>query len=308
MAQSTRYSSRRGLWSIAGAGTLWGTTGVVTRTLYTLSLTNALSLAFLRLVIAALIFFVLCWRLPGPRWSIQRRDTLLLLFMGTMQAVFQYCYLAAIPACGVTIATLIALCVAPVIVVLCATLFLHEQLTPRILLALGCALGGTVLLTNAPAGRQSSGHLLLGVLLSLASAAGYAGVILSGRTLSKRYHSLQINSVSFATGAALLLIGALSTRLVLAYPPTGWLLLLYLGCVPTALAYTLFQSGIRTTPATLTSILTLCEPLTAAALAWLFFGERLGPLGLVGSLLLLGTIFLLACGGPGRQMDSRSPA
>jgi DME family drug/metabolite transporter len=69
-----------------------------------------------------------------------------------------------------------------------------------------------------------------------------------------------------------------------------------MGCIPTALAYVLFQSGMRSTPATLTSILTLCEPLTAAVLAWLLFGERLSPLGIVGALLLLGTILLLARG------------
>ncbi len=290
-------ASRRGLWSIAGAGTLWGTTGVSTRALYALSSTNALSLAFLRLAIAALIFLLLCWRLLGRRmWHMKGRDALLMLFMGTMQAAFQFGYLAAIPNCGVTIATLIALCVAPVIVVLFAALFLRERITRKVLLALLCALGGTILLTGAPGGSQAFSNLPLGVLLSLASAGGYAGVILSGRALSSRCHSLQINSISFATGALILLLCALSTRLVLDYPVEGWLLILYLGCVPTALAYTLFQSGIRTTPATLTSILTLCEPLTAAALAWLLFGEQLGPLGIAGALLLFATIFLLARG------------
>jgi len=292
-------AARRGMWSIAGAGTLWGTTGVATRALYALSSTNALSLAFLRLVIAALIFLLLCWRLLGRRmWRMKGRDALLMLLMGGMQAVFQYCYLAAIPACGVTIATLIALCVAPVIVVLCAALFLRERPSRKVLLALLCAPGGTILLTGAPAGSQAFSNLPLGVLLSLASATGYAGVILSGRALSNRYHPLQINSVSFASGALILLLGALSTRLVLVYPAQSWLLIVYLGCVPTALAYTLFQAGMRTTPATLTSILTLCEPLTAAVLAWVLFGERLGPLGILGALLLFATILLLARGEP----------
>jgi DME family drug/metabolite transporter len=230
-------------------------------------------------------------------WRVQGRDALLLLFMGAMQAVFQYCYLAAIPACGVTVATLLALCVAPVIVVLFATFFEHERLTPQVLLALCCALGGTILLVEAPVGLQSSARLWAGVLLSLASAAGYAGVILCGRTLIKRCHPLQINSIVFASAALLLLICAPGTHLALVYPPTGWLLILYLGCIPTALAYTLFQSGMRTTPAMLTGVLTLCEPLTAALLAWLFFGERLGPVGLVGALLLSGTICLLASAG-----------
>jgi drug/metabolite transporter, DME family len=296
MARSTN-ASRRGRWFILSAAALWGTTGVATQTIYNLSSTNAISVAFLRLVIAAFVLSLLCWRLVGGRmWRVKGRDALLMVFMGIMQAVFQFCYLAAIPECGITIATLIAISVAPVIVVLFASLFMRERVTLKIVLALLCALSGTALLTGFPAGKVAFGSSVSGVLLSLISAAGYAGVILAGRKLSSRYHPLQVNAAAFGVGAVLLLVCALSTRLVLSYPVESWLLVLYMGCIPTALAYVMFQAGMRSTPATLTSILTLCEPLTAAVLAWLLFGERLSPLGIVGALLLLGTILLLARG------------
>ena len=94
--------------------------------------------------------------------------------------------------------------------------------------------------------------------------------------------------------AIVLLCLALPTRFVMSYHAQEWLLLLYLGSIPTALAYSLFMVGIRSTSATITSIVTLCEPLTSALLAWIFFGERLGALGLVGALLLLSALLLLA--------------
>ncbi|HLW03358.1 MAG TPA: EamA family transporter [Ktedonobacterales bacterium] len=293
-------SSRRGLWFIMGAATLWGTTGVVTQAVYDLRPTNALSITFLRLGIAALVLLLLCWRRLGRRlWQVKRRDALLMLCMGAMQATSQYCYFAAIANSGVTIATMVTICLAPVMVVLLAALFLREQVTGRILLALLGALVGTALLTGAPSGQRPFGSLLVGVLLSLISAATYAMVILLARVLSGRYHSLQVNVASFASGALLLLgCSLLTTPLVLSYPAVGWLLLFYMGVVPTALAYMLFQVGLRSTPATLTSILTFCEPLTAAILAWLLFGERLSLLGLLGAALLLGTMLLLALAQP----------
>ena len=70
-------------------------------------------------------------------------------------------------------------------------------------------------------------------------------------------------------------------------------LLLYLGLVPTALAYVLFLTGMRSITATVASIATLIEPLTSTVLAWLLFDEQLGPLGLFGAALLLGAIGLL---------------
>ena len=177
-------SKRRGFWSILGAATLWGTTGVATQAIYHFSPTNALSVAFLRLAIGALVLLLLCWRRLGRRmWHAKRRDALLMLFLGVMQAIFQFTYLAAIPYCGVTIATLIALCVAPVIVVFFSALFLHERITLKIIIALACALSGTLLLTGASAGPQQTGHVLTGVILSLICATCYAGVILAGAAL-----------------------------------------------------------------------------------------------------------------------------
>ncbi len=301
MARSTlsSHASRRGLWLIVGAASLWGTTGAATQALYNLSATNALSVAFLRLAVGALVLALLCGRLLGRRiWRVKRRDALLMLGMGAMQATSQYAYFAAIPACGITIATLIAVCVAPVMVVLVARLALGERLTRKILLALCCALVGAALLTGAPAEGEVFGGLLAGALLALLSAATYALVILLGRALSTHYHPFQVNAAAFGSGSLLLLGCALVTPLALRYPAVGWWLVLYLGCIPTALAYVAFQLGMRSTPATLTSILTFCEPLVAAILAWLLFGERLSLLGILGALLLLGTIGLLTFTGP----------
>ena len=170
-----------------------------------------------------------------------------------------------------SVSTLIAICAAPVLIVLLSALIVRERLTPMTLIALVFALSGTVLLvaTHSPSGGGNVS--LFGALLAFLSACGYAGFVFCGRLLTSSYHPLQISSVSFGTGALLLLVCASSTRLVLAYPAGGWLMLLYLGCVPTALGYGLFQIGIRSLSATMASIVTMCEPLTAAVLAWILF-------------------------------------
>jgi len=80
------------------------------------------------------------------------------------------------------------------------------------------------------------------------------------------------------------------------FPVQGWLLLLYLGAVPTALGYGLFVAGMKTTQATIAGIITLLEPVTAAVLAAILFGERLTALGIFGAVLLLGAILVLARG------------
>ena len=79
----------------------------------------------------------------------------------------------------------------------------------------------------------------------------------------------------------------------------GLTLALYLGAVPTALAYVLFARGLRRLGAGETATLTLAEPLTAAALGAIVLGERPGALAVVGAALVLAGLVALAL--PGRK-------
>jgi drug/metabolite transporter, DME family len=286
---------RRDFSLIVFASVSWGTVGIANRFLFASSATNALSLSFLRLAIAAPLFFLAGWTsLKSRLFDIQRRDLRTMMVMGCLIALSQAFYIAAISYAGVSVSTLIAICAAPVIVVLLSAILAHERVTLMTLIALAAAVGGTVLLIVTPSRSSLSGNVSsLGALLAFLSACSYAGFIFCGRLLTNRYHPLQISTVSFGTGALLLLVCASSTRLALDYQPAGWLILLYLGSIPTALGYGLFQVGIRSLSATLASIVTMFEPLTAAVLAWLLFHEVLGPAGLLGAGLLLGAMAII---------------
>ncbi len=290
-----RAKSRHGLLLIVLAAVLWGTVGTAVKIIYGLVETNPLSIGFFRLAFSVPVLLAACWHMLGRRmFRMTPRDLGLMLLMGALMALYQVCYFAAIARVGVAIAVLVTLCTAPVMVALLSALLLREQLTGAIVLALACALAGTVLLIWA--GPETSGvrrDTLVGVLLALGSAFGYTMLTLCSRTLAGRYHPLQPITIGFAAGALLLLPFALATGFAISYPAGGWALLLYLGLVPTALAYVLFLTGIRSITATVASIATLIEPLTSTVLAWLLFGEQLGPLGVFGAALLLGAIGLL---------------
>ncbi len=290
--------ARSGLLLIILTAVLWGTVGVAGRAVNELSATNALSIAFFRLALAVPVLLLACWSLLGRNfWRIEGRGLRLMLLLGAAMACYQATFFGAVLQLGVTIAVLIALCTAPVLVALLSALLLRERLAGRVLLALLLALGGTLLLVGSPgssearlAGQQIN---LLGVLLALGAGLSYAAVTLFSRTLAGRYHPLQSLSVGMSGGALLLLPFVLANGLTLSYALPVWLLLLYMGVIPTALAYLLFVSGMRTTTATVASITTLIEPLTGAVLAWIIFRETLGVWGLLGAALQLTAMALL---------------
>jgi DME family drug/metabolite transporter len=288
-------SSIHGLLSIVLSAVLWGTVGVAIKAIYTLSDTNPLSIGFFRLAIAEPVLLWACWLTLGTRmFRVARRDLALMLLLGAMMALYQVCYFGAIAQAGVAIAVLVTLCIAPVVVALLSVWLFCEKLTQKLILALAFALTGTVLLVgvqpNAAGVQHNTG---MGVLLALGSAFGYAVVALCSRALAGRYHPLQSLTIGLGTGAVILLPFAVVNGFVVSYPLLGWMLLLYLGLIPTVLAYILFLQGIRHTTATVASIITLLEPLTSTLIAWLFFKEQLGLFGLLGGMLLLGAIVLL---------------
>jgi drug/metabolite transporter, DME family len=73
-----------------------------------------------------------------------------------------------------------------------------------------------------------------------------------------------------------------------------WAILAFLGTFQLALAYVLFQAGLRRTPALEASLLILLEPILNPLWTFLFAGERPGSWALVGgALILAGTVWRL---------------
>ena len=298
-------SFRRGLILIVFASMMWGTTGLTSRVLNRLSAVDALSVGALRLLTAFPALLLLAQALaPGSLRPLLKREWRAVLIMGAAMAGYNGSFFAALARTSVTAGTLLALCTAPLFVAVLARLFLHEPLTRPVLLALGAGLSGTALLVGGQGGRDLLRlDYALGNLLALAAGLSYAVYALVGRAKSHGAPPASLAALSFTTAAILLTPFALANGLRLPTNFPAWLAVMYLGLVPTALAYALYLSGLRAVPATMASIGTLIEPLTASLLAALFLGERLTPSGLLGAGLLLSSLAILSFGNTQQSTD-----
>jgi DME family drug/metabolite transporter len=119
-------------------------------------------------------------------------------------------------------------------------------------------------------------------------------MIICGRFLAANYHPLQVTTMAFGGGTLVLALVNLVSGVVLVHTTQGWMLVLYLGLVPTAFAYWVFQMGLRSVSATAASIVSMLDPLVAALLAWWFFGETLAVTGIAGAGLLTLSVLLLS--------------
>jgi drug/metabolite transporter, DME family len=287
----TSAASRRGFFLVVLASLCWGTSGVSGRIVAERAGLGPLDIAWHRMAIGAVVLLALHLltrrRRAGTAVTLTRGTVARLLLIGAGLAAYQLAYFAAVASAGVSIATLVALGLAPLLIAVGGTLLGHGRPDGATLAALVVALVGLVLLVGISAGVGTGTAVVLGALLAAGSALGYAVVTLAGSGVPA---GVPVTLAGFAGGALLLTPVALAAGLRFTGEPGALAVLLYLGIVPSALAYTLFFTGLRNVPGAVASIVTLLEPLTATALATAFLGERLAPAALAGGLLVLAAV------------------
>lgn len=280
------------------AAVSWGTTGATMALLARGASADPLLVGVMRLAVASPVLVVIARILEGPLRVVSPGAAVL---AGLCMSAYQVCYFLAVPRSGVALTALVAICSAPLMIAVMAAAGLGERLTARIAVSLVAGVAGTALLVLGPrAIGELTPRLLGGVALALGAGFSYAlyAVVtkrgLAGAPPGREGGPLGLAAVTFTIAAAALVPsvglaeGALGDQL-----RRGWPLFLYLGVVPTALAYALYTSGLSRVPATAAGIATLLEPLTATALGVVAFGESLGARGAIGAALLLGALLLV---------------
>lgn len=284
------------------SGVLWGTGGLLGSLLGQVAGLSPLAVACTRLLVGGglMVAFLLLTRAPRPRG---RAAWTRIAVNGGLSALFQGCYFGAISLTSVSLATLVTIGAAPVIVSAVERIRGGRPLGLQGVITQGLALTGLALLVGGPSIAGINAGALAGCGLALMSAAGFAAITLIGSSPVPGLRDLTVNGYGFTLGGVILMPFAaaaaaaaaaarnapgLGTRAGTGTPEllaaAGLLAGLVIG--PTAVAYTLYYRGLRAEPASTAALLTLLEPLTAAILGIVFLGDRLGLVGAMGAVIL----------------------
>jgi DME family drug/metabolite transporter len=282
------------------SGLLWGAGGLIGTLFGRAAGLSALSVAAYRLLAGGGLM-VGCLMLTGRRWPAGRGAWARIAVNGLLSALFQGCYFAAISLTSVSLATLITIGGTPVIVAIVEQARGRRALGRAGAVTLAMALAGLGLLVGLPGGGLSETAVLEGAGMALLSAAGFAAVTLFGPSLVTGLDSLTLNGYGFSLGGLMLvpLAVAFGGGLGFRPDPASAGLLAALGAGPTAAAYTLYFRGLRNSSASTAALVTLIEPLAAAALAAVVLGDRLGVTGIAGAALLLAAVVRAVRAEPG---------
>ena len=267
-----------------GAAAIWGGMYVVSKVV--LDIIPPFSLVTLRLILGALTLVIILLLRGFPKISSKQiwqvisvgfvgyGVSLSLQFLGTKLST-------AANGSLVTSAT-------PAFVLIFAWLLLGERITPLRWVALILATLGVVAVID-PRSAQLNPNLFLGNLALIGAAVTWALYSVLVRKVTQNLDVLPFSLIAFIGG------------LPVTVPASVWELktigvgqislgvvggVLFLGIISTALAMVLWNSAFAFVDASLAALTFFAQPVVGTALGWLFLGEKITPLFLLGGFLI----------------------
>lgn len=278
-----------------GAASIWGGMYVVSKVV--LEIIPPFALVALRLLLGALSLVVVLALRGFP--SILRKQFIQVLGVGFIG----YGISLSLQFLGTKLSTAangaLVTSATPAFVLVFAALLLKEKITALRLMALLLATLGVVAVID-PRSAQLNPELFLGNLLLLGAAVTWALYSVLVRKATQNLDVLPFSLIAFLGGLPVPVpVGAweLETLGVGEITPGVVGGVLFLGVISTALAMVLWNTAFAYVDASLASLTFFAQPLVGTFLGWLFLGERITPLFLLGGLLI----------GLGLIISSREP-
>jgi len=243
------------------------------------------ALALGRLAVGAVLLALL---LIGRRWvAPTRREWLLIVGFGV---IWFGGYNIALNIAEKTLdagTTAMIVNIGPILIALGAGVFLREGIPKWLAIGAGVAFLGVVLIGIGTSGGDSLGDGV-GVLWALIAAVTYAAGVLFQKPALKRLPAAQVTWLGCAIGlvACLPFAGQLVSDLQAA-PPAAIAGAVYLGAVPTALAFSTWAYALSRMPAGQLGVTTYIVPPLAIVLGLVVFAEIPAPTAIIGGAICL---------------------
>lgn len=275
------------------AGLFWGSMGLFVRHLNSLGFTS-IQVACLRLVTAGILFALILLIKDPKGFKISPKDIPLFLALGLVSILFfTCCYFTAIRLMTMSTAAIL-LYTSPIWVMILAVFFLKEKINTKKIIALVLAFAGCVLVSGF-GGKVTP----VGILVGLGSGLGYGLYSIFGSFALKKYSPLTVTCYTFLIAGAGSVFVSNPADLITKISSNGnkpaLLGFVLLTSVITAvIPFLLYTLGLNRTTAGRAAVLATVEPAAATLFGFFVMKETIGPVAVLGILLVFAAIMILS--------------
>lgn len=277
---------------IAAGASLWGIIALFVKGLGEYGF-SSMEIVAIRVIIAAIFLLLIGMiRFPNQMKLKEVKDIRFFIGTGIFSIVFfNFCYFTTISQMNISIAVIL-LYTSPAFVTILSFIFLKESLNAKKILAVLGTIAGCVLIAGVSSGE--SNITLIGIITGLCSGLGYALYTIFGKFALEKYQPFTITLYTFLVAAITLIpVTQLWKKLDILLNMNVLLYGIGLGLFPTVIAFFLYTWGLEKTEGSKAAIIATIEPVVATLLGVFLFGERLGPIQILGALLILSSVIFV---------------
>ncbi len=274
------------------AALLWGFMGIFSRSLAHAGI-RPMECAFLRTAVSALAMAVVLLVVDRTAFKVKKRDLVLLVVAGLFKLLSDAFLFASQVKIHLSVSTVLQM-TSPYWVLIMAVILFHEKITVRKLVATCIAFVGCIFVSGML--NKGIGGEPLGMAFALLSGISYAAYAVSNKVLLDR---------GMSTNTAMLYIFILSSVIALPMIDPVHMVnhissirvvldILGVGILLTLIPYWLLMNGMKYLSAFKADLITVTEVVFAIIVGYVFYGEHIGPLGLLGMFLIPFSVMLLS--------------
>ena len=245
----------------------------------------SLILVFYRMTLSILLLAPAAWQIRKDFALMTRRELLLCAGSGVALGLHFATYFEALKATSIASVSVLV-CMEVLFVALITVLVLRQRLSGKVWVSILLAFGGAVLV--ALAGSSGGGGAARGNLLALTAALCMAIYTMIGavcrRTMSTSAYTFL---VYFAAGITVLILSLLGGVPLFGYGAVNYATSLGMAVCCTLLCHSVLSWGLKYLSPPFISMIKLMDPICGFGWGLVLFGERPGPLVLVGGAVII---------------------
>lgn len=226
------------------------------------------------------------------RHGIERRKLILLIINGAMIGVNWIFLFEAYRFTTVAVATL-CYYLQPTLLILASPIFFKEKLTGRKMFFALTAFVGMILVSGVLRSGGLEADSFKGVLFGLSAALLYTAAVIGNKKVTS-VDPFEKTIIQLASAAIVLIPYILLTEDVteIRFEPLTIVLILIVGVIHTGLVYLLYFGSMEHLSAQAVAVLSYIDPVVAILASFVFLGEAISVMELIGAVLIIGSAIM----------------
>lgn len=278
------------------AAMIWGTTGSI-QAIGPKGL-NPIVLGALRVGIGGTAMII--YAIFKGEFCVKGINKKMIIWAALSIGIYQPVFFFAVKKTGVALGTLLTIGSAPIFSGIIDTMR-GSRPNKRWIIATTISIIGCILMIGGGSKVQVN---IIGMIFALVGGCIYSCFVVASQSALKNGNRTTVNALIFFISGIILMPVLIVSDITWMLNIKGTVLVLYVGIITTALAYTLFGKGVIKVNSSKAVTLTLAEPLTAAFLGIVILKESSSTVMLFGMVILIIGIVIGTRDGMGSKRNS----